>query len=160
MLAHRSNAQWHRPIIRKESPPKSVTTISTEERPTSPSMSCDVSDAEPPLKKRLPVPRPLSKRRNNPSQLISVNSTPSGPGSSFPRRFSDETERETRSPSRDRTSSLLDRVPIPSVISSQLGQMGVRPKPPSSARDQSIAPGTSSAAEEEMSEMTMNYLRR
>lgn len=158
MLAHRSNAQWHRPLVRKESPPKFVTTISTQERHTSsPPISGDMSDAEPPLKKRLPVPRPLSKRRNNPSQS---NSPPSGPGSSFPRRFPDETECETRSPSRDQISSLLDRVPIPSDISSQLGQMGVRPKPPSSAHDQLIVASTSSAAEEEMSEMTLNYLRR
>ncbi|KAF8553966.1 hypothetical protein OG21DRAFT_1509495 [Imleria badia] len=157
MLTHRSNAQWHPP--RKESPLKSVTTIPTQERPTSsPPISGDVSDAEPPLKKRLPAPpRPSSKRRNNPSQLVSFNSPPSEPRSSSPcserPRIS---ERETHSPSRDRVSSLSDP---PTDISSQHGPIGVPPKS-GGAGDQSIAPGTSSAAEEEMSEMTLNYLRR
>lgn len=167
MLAHRSNALW-RPPIRNESPQKSVTTISTPEHlKSSPPMFGDVSDAEPPLKKKVPVPpRPSSKRRNNPSQPIPINSPPIGPCSSSlcseRPRFRDETERETASHSAlgDPVSSLADRIPAPSDISPQHGQIAVPRNPASSVRDQPIAPCTSSAAEEVMSEMTLNYLRR
>lgn len=143
MLTHRSNAQWHHPQ-RQESPSNSVASISTEKCPTSSlPISGDV-DASPPLKKRLPVPpRPSSKRRNNPSQLISFNSPPSEPRSSS--QYSERPrfpERETHSLAHDRISGLSD------------------PPKTRGAGDQSIAPGTSSAGEEEMSEMTLNYLRR
>lgn len=168
MIAHRSNAQWRPPPIRKESPQKSVTTISTQGCPTSsPPMFDGVSDAEPPLKKKLPVPpRPSSKHRNNPSQPFPINSPPSGPGSSSlcleRPQFRDETERETASHLQlgDPVSSLADRAPTPSDISLQHGQVVVPRKPGSSAHDRPITPCASSAAEEVMSEMTLNYLRR
>ncbi|KAH0833282.1 hypothetical protein J3R83DRAFT_12347 [Lanmaoa asiatica] len=137
MLAHRSNAQWHRPPFRKDSPPKSATIVSTQECPTtSPPILGDVSDVAPPLRKKLPVPpRPSSKRLNNHSQPIFVNTPPSGPGSSSPYR-----------------------VHIPS--DTQHDQVAVPPKPLSRVCDRSIAPCTSSKAEEEMSEMTLSYIRR
>jgi len=165
MLAHRSNAQWRRPAIRRESPAKSVTTTPTQTPPTSSApVSSDVSDAEPPLKKKLPVPpRPSSIRRKNCSQPTSVNPPPRGPGSPSPSkrpRFAGETECETLTPFHDRVPSLSVRVPVSSDVSSRYGPIDVPPEPRNRARDQSIVPGTSSAAEEEMSEMTLNYLRR
>ncbi|KAI9570501.1 hypothetical protein HD554DRAFT_2082478 [Boletus coccyginus] len=164
VLAHRSNAQWRRPAIRRESPAKSVTATPARHRSSAP-VSGDVSDAESPSKKKLPVPpRPSSIRRNKRSQSISVNSPPSRPSSPSPcskrPRFTGETERETGTLSHDRIPSLSDRVPVSSDISSQHGPINIPPKPRNRARDQSIAPGTSSAAEDEMSEMTLNYLRR
>ncbi|KAG6373442.1 hypothetical protein JVT61DRAFT_6595 [Boletus reticuloceps] len=155
MLTHRSNAQWH----------QSATT-STQECPTVPPPSSgDTPNPEPPSKKRLPAPpRPSSRRRNNPSQLIPVDAPPSGPGSSSPcpkkPRLSRESERESHSPSRDRVSSASDRVPLLPDISSQHSQTGLPSRPASRACDQSIAPDPPSAAEEEMSEMTLDYLRR
>lgn len=164
MLAHRSNAQWHRPPIRKASPQKPVTTISTRAPSTSSApIFGDVSDAESPSKKRLPVPpRSLSMRRNNHSKPIPVN----GPGSSSPcsetPRFPDETEHKTasHSPLRDPVSSLADPAPLPSDISPQHGRVVDPRKPPSSVRGRPIVSCTSSAAEEVMSEMTLNYLHR
>ncbi|KAG8213041.1 hypothetical protein J3R82DRAFT_11433 [Butyriboletus roseoflavus] len=166
MLAHRSNAQWHRPPIRKASPQQSVTTTSTRARPSSsPPIFGNVPDAEPPSKKKLLVPpRSLSKRRNNSSQLIPTNSPLSGLRSSSPcserPRFPDERETASHSPLRDPVSSLADPIPIPSDIPPRHGRLAVPREPPSSVRDQPIAPCTSPAAEEVMSEMTLNYLRR
>lgn len=157
MVAHRSNARWRLPPIPTESLPKSVATTS--------------SDTQPPLKKTLPVPpRPSLKRRNdnNSSQSVSINSRPGGRGPSSPcserPRLPNEIEREiassAHSPSCNRMSSLADHIPIPSDISNQHGQVTLPLKPPNRTRDPSIAPCTSSAAEEEISEMTLNYLRR
>lgn len=147
MLAHRSNAQWHRPPNRTE---RSTTSVASQESPSS-------SGVSPPPKKRLPVPpRPSLKRRNNSSQPISIGSPLSGPG------FSSLSSERPRSPDETRppcgpVSSSADHIPMPSGISNQHGQVVVSPE---GGCDRSIAPRPSSAAEEEMSEMTLNYLRR
>lgn len=148
MLAHRSNAQWHRPAIHKE-------TASTRECPTS-------STAHPPCKKKLPVPpRPSLNRRINASYLVSTNSAPNGPDS-FPSssrpRSPDGTDR--RIASGDRVSGSADRIHIPLDISIQHGHSALPPEPPSEVHDLSIIPCTASTAEEDMSQLTLDYLRR
>ncbi|KAG9315289.1 hypothetical protein JVU11DRAFT_4428 [Chiua virens] len=166
VLAHKSNAKWHRISIPTGSPQASAIpqAISAQGIPTSSSpIFGSVYDAEIPLKNALPVPpRPQSKRRNNSSQPVSIISASSGTDASFPcsdrSPLSDETRHETASHTtlRDRTSSLADSLGTPSAISTRPGS----PLSPGGVHNPSTAPSESSAAEDEKSEMTLQYLRR
>ena len=118
MLAHRSNAQWHRSPIPSQSPSKSVFPVSSSG----------------PLKGRLP--RPPRVPLGSPSS--SHSEQPWFPGQTKPS---------------------FDHKPG-SNISNQHNRVLLPSKPPNSAQAQSTTTCASSAGEEEMSEMALNYIRR
>jgi len=161
MLTHRSNAERRHSSFPIELPTEPVTTLSFEQPP-------DGDDAEPPPKKRvLAPPRPSPRRKNDSSQPIIVNPPSSGSGSSslFAERpqFRDETDCDcqviSHLPSRNYIHSVADHPPMPLNITPD-DQVVVPSNFANKVLDQSIASCVPSAGEEEMSEMTLNYLRR
>ncbi|KAF8842092.1 hypothetical protein BDN67DRAFT_966262 [Paxillus ammoniavirescens] len=170
MLAHQTNAQRSRPRVRRDSPsqPPSVTFASTLR---STSTTVDISST----KSKLPVPPRLSTmRRAAASQLVPSPSSSAGlsePGTSSPQKSPEgplpghhhhdqmsglpALPMSTPAPKSDFNAQEYKLSPASNIF-----PVVHLAKISNEVRDRSMAQCGPSAAEEEMSEMTENYLRR
>ncbi|KIJ62768.1 hypothetical protein HYDPIDRAFT_41484 [Hydnomerulius pinastri MD-312] len=188
-LAHQTNAQRPHPRVRRDSPSKSrpLTTDSTPERPSSSLWPNGNASGGSPTKRKLPVPPRLSSmRRAITSQFASPSTSSSSPApcklyrlkqpSPSPPSDDEVAIIEGPLPSRPRSCDPVPGLPIttPAPTSKSIARNSrdhksppisellpaVSTKPPNEVRDQSIPEYESSAVEEEISDMTMNYIRR
>ncbi|KIK98689.1 hypothetical protein PAXRUDRAFT_31016 [Paxillus rubicundulus Ve08.2h10] len=170
-LAHQTNAQRSRPRARRDSPskPQPITATSTL-------LPTPITVDTPSTKRKVPVPPRLSSmRRAAASQLVPSSSSSAGltePGASSPQKSS----KGALPCHRDRMTSLPVlpmTTPLKSDSAAQDNAQEYKLSPasnilpvahptniPNEVRSQSMVQCESSAAEEEMSEMTENYLRQ